>query len=297
LNPNVDGPNESEETSVLEELISRRSKDVQKTREELGRDSTIAHSPDMPLDDGQDVAALEEEAQGEGAFNPETGEINWDCPCLGGMAHGPCGPQFREAFSCFVYSTEEPKGMDCIEKFQGMRDCFQEHPEIYKDELMDDEEMDAELEAEKQELVNQIAERRKAEEVAGGDGHRLLEEPVPAAKPSRSVKTTHKEESTPSKSPAAPTSTPTDGVPAASKKEPSKQQSKAAPPPKTTVTKPDPTKAEPATTEGQGSKVNRDASPPPVSEEALPESDELIPKAAHDARSSVGPAGTKPKEE
>jgi len=32
---------------------------------------------------------LAEEAGQEGAFNPETGEINWDCPCLGGMAHGP----------------------------------------------------------------------------------------------------------------------------------------------------------------------------------------------------------------
>lgn len=47
-----------------------------------------------------------------------TGEINWDCPCLGGMAHGPCGEEFKAAFSCFVYSTEEPKGMDCIEKFK-----------------------------------------------------------------------------------------------------------------------------------------------------------------------------------
>lgn len=61
---------------------------------------------------------LEEEAGQQGAFNPETGEINWDCPCLGGMAHGPCGENFKAAFSCFVYSTEEPKGMDCIEKFQ-----------------------------------------------------------------------------------------------------------------------------------------------------------------------------------
>ena len=61
---------------------------------------------------------LEEEAGQQGAFNEETGEINWDCPCLGGMAHGPCGPEFREAFSCFVYSKEEPKGMDCIEKFK-----------------------------------------------------------------------------------------------------------------------------------------------------------------------------------
>jgi intermembrane space import and assembly protein 40 len=62
--------------------------------------------------------ALEEEAGQQGAFNPETGEINWDCPCLGGMADGPCGEEFKSAFSCFVYSTEEPKGMDCIEKFQ-----------------------------------------------------------------------------------------------------------------------------------------------------------------------------------
>lgn len=61
---------------------------------------------------------MEEEADQQGAFNPETGEINWDCPCLGGMAHGPCGEEFKTAFSCFVYSNEEPKGMDCIEKFQ-----------------------------------------------------------------------------------------------------------------------------------------------------------------------------------
>lgn len=85
------------------------------------------------------IEALEEEAGQQGAFNPETGEINWDCPCLGGMAHGPCGPEFREAFSCFVYSKEEPKGMECIDKFKGMQDCFRQHPEMYASELEDDE--------------------------------------------------------------------------------------------------------------------------------------------------------------
>jgi mitochondrial intermembrane space import and assembly protein 40 len=71
---------------------------------------------------------LEEEADQQGAFNPETGEINWDCPCLGGMAHGPCGEEFKAAFSCFIYSTEEPKGMDCIDKFQyGLRGQFAQH--------------------------------------------------------------------------------------------------------------------------------------------------------------------------
>jgi hypothetical protein len=38
---------------------------------------------------GGGLEVLEEEAGQEEAFNPETGEINWDCPCLGGMAHGP----------------------------------------------------------------------------------------------------------------------------------------------------------------------------------------------------------------
>ena len=29
------------------------------------------------------------------------GSINWACPCIGSMAIGPCGIEFREAFSCF----------------------------------------------------------------------------------------------------------------------------------------------------------------------------------------------------
>ena len=75
---------------------------------------------------GGGLEDLEEEAGQQGAFNPETGEINWDCPCLGGMAHGPCGEEFKAAFSCFIYSEAEPKGVDCIEKFKGMQTCFQE---------------------------------------------------------------------------------------------------------------------------------------------------------------------------
>ncbi|KAA1073164.1 Oxidoreductase [Puccinia graminis f. sp. tritici] len=73
----------------------------------------------------------------QGAFNPETGEINWDCPCLGGMAHGTCGEQFKAAFSCFVHSEQEPKGVECIERFKEMQDCFREHPDEYGPELTD----------------------------------------------------------------------------------------------------------------------------------------------------------------
>ncbi|KAF1952313.1 hypothetical protein CC80DRAFT_495386 [Byssothecium circinans] len=91
---------------------------------------------------GGDVQGLEDEAGQQGAFNPETGEINWDCPCLGGMADGPCGEEFKAAFSCFVYSTEEPKGMDCIEKFKDMQTCFRKYPDVYGAELESDEEDD-----------------------------------------------------------------------------------------------------------------------------------------------------------
>ncbi|KAJ5099333.1 hypothetical protein N7532_006334 [Penicillium argentinense] len=91
------------------------------------------------LEGGVNPEQLEEEAGQEAAFNPETGEINWDCPCLGGMAHGPCGEEFKAAFSCFVYSQEEPKGIDCIEKFQGMQNCFRAHPDVYGAELEDEE--------------------------------------------------------------------------------------------------------------------------------------------------------------
>lgn len=90
---------------------------------------------EKPAEDSVQTAEGDEtpDAGTGGAFNPVTGEINWDCPCLGGMAHGPCGPEFREAFSCFVFSEEEPKGINCVEKFKGMQTCFREHPEIYGD--------------------------------------------------------------------------------------------------------------------------------------------------------------------
>ncbi|KAK7053395.1 Oxidoreductase [Paramarasmius palmivorus] len=99
--------------------------------------------PESEKTEGQEQSAESEGTSGGGgggAFNPVTGEINWDCPCLGGMAYGPCGEEFREAFSCFVYSEEEPKGINCVDKFQAMQTCFRAHPEVYKDEIMDDEE-------------------------------------------------------------------------------------------------------------------------------------------------------------
>lgn len=76
------------------------------------------------------------------AVNPETGEINWDCPCLKSALEPPCGHTFKAAFACFVGSKTEPKGIDCHELFKAMQECFQAHPEKYGAILEDDEEGD-----------------------------------------------------------------------------------------------------------------------------------------------------------
>ncbi|KAG0195692.1 Oxidoreductase [Mortierella sp. GBA30] len=111
--------------------------------EENGKDVIMFMEPSEATSPSKDTSSSSSDSKDQSAaFNPETGEINWDCPCLGGMAQPPCGDAFKEAFSCFVYSTAEPKGVDCVEKFKAMQDCFRANPEVYADQLDDDEDED-----------------------------------------------------------------------------------------------------------------------------------------------------------
>jgi intermembrane space import and assembly protein 40 len=107
--------------AIAEEKRQRRAQEeAEKKKKYLAAQSALAADEQTgeTTDEEKSLGGLEDEADQQGAFNPETGEINWDCPCLGGMAHGPCGEEFKAAFSCFVYSNEEPKGVECIEKFK-----------------------------------------------------------------------------------------------------------------------------------------------------------------------------------
>ncbi|KAJ2555438.1 Oxidoreductase [Coemansia sp. RSA 1878] len=133
--------------SLEQETKEHFDHETDETKEESDeRDTSI---------DTADLAAEQEQQSSQSqAFNPETGEINWDCPCLGGMAHGTCGEQFKSAFSCFVYSEEEPKGMDCVSVFKDMQECFRAHPEEYASELEDNE--DEEEEEESEELSGDV---------------------------------------------------------------------------------------------------------------------------------------------
>ena len=73
----------------------------------------------------------EQETRPQSAVDPETGEINWDCPCLASALKPPCGGFFRVAFECFVKSQSEPKGSECVDAFREMSDCIRAHPETY----------------------------------------------------------------------------------------------------------------------------------------------------------------------
>ncbi|KAA8490820.1 Mitochondrial intermembrane space import and assembly protein 40 [Porphyridium purpureum] len=54
-----------------------------------------------------------------------------NCPCIAKMKDGPCGDAFVAAYRCFLESETEPRGMDCVDKFQGMQECMLEHPDEY----------------------------------------------------------------------------------------------------------------------------------------------------------------------
>ncbi|KAF9104437.1 Oxidoreductase [Mortierella sp. GBA35] len=124
-------------------------------QEEEGKDTIMFLEPSEATTPSSSSSSTSTPSDQSAAFNPETGEINWDCPCLGGMAKPPCGEAFKEAFSCFVFSTSEPKGIDCVDKFKAMQDCFRANPEVYADQLDDDEEEeDKEGEGEKKEEVD-----------------------------------------------------------------------------------------------------------------------------------------------
>ncbi|KAG8708679.1 Oxidoreductase [Ceratobasidium sp. 395] len=153
---------------------------------------------DPPTDEEAQSEEDKDRAANQGAYNPETGEINWDCPCLGGMAHGPCGPQFREAFSCFVYSNEEPKGVDCVEKFKAMQDCFRAHPDVYGEEI-DDEDEDEDMDK------NEAAEGSEKPGVPTSQEEQKEKESRPPEKP-RAVKNTKPD--TPAGVPAPPSPAP-----------------------------------------------------------------------------------------
>ncbi|XP_021285584.1 LOW QUALITY PROTEIN: uncharacterized protein LOC110417532 [Herrania umbratica] len=47
-----------------------------------------------------------------------------ECPCVAELRNGACGVQFTEAFLCFLKSTAEEKGSDCVHPFIALQNCI-----------------------------------------------------------------------------------------------------------------------------------------------------------------------------
>ncbi|XP_056649113.1 mitochondrial intermembrane space import and assembly protein 40-B [Diorhabda sublineata] len=65
----------------------------------------------------------------------ENGDINWSCPCLGGLATGPCGVEFRNAFTCFHSAEGEEQSKECYSLFKTMQNCMEKYPNLYHKNL------------------------------------------------------------------------------------------------------------------------------------------------------------------
>ncbi|XP_078442481.1 cox19-like CHCH family protein [Wolffia australiana] len=63
-----------------------------------------------------------------------------ECPCVAGLRAGPCGVQFSDAFACFLRSTSEEKGSDCVNPFIALQDCVKAYPNAFSKDLLGSEE-------------------------------------------------------------------------------------------------------------------------------------------------------------
>ncbi|KAL9230078.1 hypothetical protein vseg_005470 [Gypsophila vaccaria] len=63
-----------------------------------------------------------------------------ECPCIADLRKGPCGNQFSEAFLCFLKSTTEEKGSDCVTPFIALQNCVKANPNAFPKDVDEEDE-------------------------------------------------------------------------------------------------------------------------------------------------------------
>ncbi|KAK9275247.1 hypothetical protein L1049_022509 [Liquidambar formosana] len=71
-----------------------------------------------------------------------------ECPCIADLRSGPCGTQFSEAFLCFLKSTAEEKGSDCVHPFVALQNCIKVNPNAFSKDILDEDEDEVKKEEE-----------------------------------------------------------------------------------------------------------------------------------------------------
>ncbi|CAH9071171.1 unnamed protein product [Cuscuta europaea] len=103
-------------------------------------DSALHQSLPQPSLDSLIAEAAAYGADGDNESLDEKAEKALECPCIAHLRSGPCGSQFSDAFLCFLKSTAEEKGSDCVHPFVALQNCIKTNPDAFsKDILVDDE--------------------------------------------------------------------------------------------------------------------------------------------------------------
>lgn len=71
-----------------------------------------------------------------------------ECPCIAHLRSGPCGVQFSDAFVCFLKSTSEEKGSDCVNPFVALQKCIKANPDAFAKEVLEDDKEEEEVKKE-----------------------------------------------------------------------------------------------------------------------------------------------------
>lgn len=143
----------------LYKYYSDRSKAAMPTIQKITDKDTLifCRKADHEIPSKYEVPAPLPNEKRHGVILPN-GQINWSCPCLGGLPYGPCGFEFREFYTC-LHNTQEdgPEGEtsiadaseekkkkrieDCFPAFTAMKACFSQFPRLYPDDDDDDEKL------------------------------------------------------------------------------------------------------------------------------------------------------------
>ncbi|XP_058754466.1 mitochondrial intermembrane space import and assembly protein 40 homolog [Vicia villosa] len=59
-----------------------------------------------------------------------------ECPCIADLRSGACGGQFSKAFLCFLKSTSEEKGSDCVSPFVALQSCIKANPDAFSKDIL-----------------------------------------------------------------------------------------------------------------------------------------------------------------
>ncbi|KAI9169955.1 hypothetical protein LWI28_020075 [Acer negundo] len=78
------------------------------------------------------------------AYGDDENEVcskSLECPCIADLRSGHVGFSFQRRFFCFLKSTSEEKGSDCVHPFVALQNCIKANPDAFSKEVLEDDEV------------------------------------------------------------------------------------------------------------------------------------------------------------